>query len=114
MDMRMRSTEPVEILSSNLHALMRLKDWTQTELAVRSGVSQRMISHILSKSAACSIATLDAIALPFGLKGWHLLIPELSNLGQDPTKVAELMQRLGEASPTTHELIDKLLQVTQR
>jgi transcriptional regulator with XRE-family HTH domain len=66
-----------ETLARNLRALMDMREWTQTEMARRSGVSQRMVSHVLSRSTGCSIETADALAKPFGLTGWHLLIPDL-------------------------------------
>ena len=89
-----------ETLARNLKALMRMKDWTQMELAAKSGVSQRMISHVLSQSTGCSTETAEALAKPFGLTGWHLLVPGLPD---------ELLR-----SPSLSRLVDTYVQADEK
>ena len=79
---------------------MRMKDWTQMELAAKSGVSQRMISHVLSQSTGCSTETAEALAKPFGLTGWHLLVPGLPD---------ELLR-----SPSLSRLVDTYVQADEK
>lgn len=50
---------------------------TQTELAKQSGVSQTHIGGILRKESSCTIEMADALAAPFGLTGWQLIMPNL-------------------------------------
>lgn len=58
---------------------MAAKGWTQQELARRSGVSQRMISGILREEMGCSIETAQALGEAFGLTGWQMIVPDLSD-----------------------------------
>lgn len=64
-------------VAKNLRALMDAADVNQSELARRSGVSQRHISDIINGNSACTHPIADKLAAPFGLIGWHLLLPDL-------------------------------------
>lgn len=64
-------------LSKNLAWLLERRNWSQRDLAKRSGVSQRQISNILSNAVACSIETAEALAGAFGLTAWLLLNSDL-------------------------------------
>lgn len=58
---------------------MAHRKFTQVQMAAKSGVSQRMISGILSEDTGVSVETLDALAQPFSLPGWILCIPDLDD-----------------------------------
>lgn len=87
-----------ETLARNLRVLMGMRDWSQVDLAKKSGVSQRMISHVLKQTTGCSVETADALAKPFNLAGWHLLIPNLPD---------EILR-----SPTLSKLVQDYLTAT--
>ena len=91
--------------------MMALREWNQVELAARSGVSQRMISHVLTKNAACSIETADALARPFGLFGWHLLIPDLPAELMQSGSLQRVVTAYSKASAENRDLIDRLLAI---
>lgn len=61
----------------NLTWLMAKRQWSQRDLAARSGVSQRQISNILNGIGAPSIETTEALAVAFGLHNWQLLNDDL-------------------------------------
>jgi transcriptional regulator with XRE-family HTH domain len=54
---------------------MEQAGWTQTDLAKRSGVSQKTISNMLGERGASSIENVDAVARAFGMDCWQLLLP---------------------------------------
>lgn len=64
-------------VAANLRRLMAMVHWSQVKLAKESGVSQTHISAILRGDSSCTVETAEALAKAFGLKGWHLLIPNL-------------------------------------
>lgn len=87
---------------------MVIRGWTQKELAEKSGLSQTMISAILRDQAAASIETADAIAHAFGLTGWHLLMPGLSEDLLKSKAVQTLLESYIDASPEGKALIDAM------
>lgn len=68
-----------ETLATNLRFLLKLKGWTESELARQSGVAQKTINNILHKVYRAKIETADQLAKPFNLEGWHLIHPSLIN-----------------------------------
>ena len=107
--MKVKRPHTRETLAANLRAMMALREWNQVELANKSGVSQRMISHVLTKNAACSIETADALARPFGLHGWHLLIPNLPVELMQSGSLQRLVEAYTSASADSRDLVDRLL-----
>ena len=64
-------------VAKNLAMLMEAAGWNQSELGRRSEVSQRHISDILNGRSECTVPIASKLAAPFGLTGWHLLLPDL-------------------------------------
>jgi len=95
-------------LAKNLKTLMAIRGWNQIELSKKSGVSQRMISSILSQESGCSVETADAIAHAFGLEGWHLIMPHLSEDLLKSKAVQDLFESYINASPEGRALIDAM------
>ena len=93
-------------LIRNLTALMDVRGWNQSELARQSGVSQRMISHLLRDEASCSIETAEALATAFGLNGWHLLLPNLPHDLLDSPSLRRLVDSYISAPQSGRALFD--------
>lgn len=95
-------------IARNLRLLIDHAHWTQRDLETRSGVSQRQISNILTQTTSCSTETADALAKPFGLEGWHLLIPNLPlDLVHSPS-IAKLVAAYIRAGQDTRDFIDSV------
>ena len=93
-------------VSKNLRALMAHAGWNQSELARRSGVSQRHISDILAGHSQCTVPIADQLAAPFGLVGWHLLLPKLPvDLVASPA-IGKLVDAYLNADPAGREFLD--------
>lgn len=97
-----------ETLAKNLKTLMTIRDWTQVQLAEKSGVSQTMISSILRQDSSCSVETADALAHAFGLTGWHLLMPGLNVDLLKSKAVQRLLESYLDATPEGQALIDAM------
>lgn len=95
-------------VARNLRALMELAHLSQRDLESKSGVSQRQISNILSQSTSCSVETAEALARPFGLEGWHLLLPDLpASLVASPS-IGKLVSAYLHASAATRQYMDDI------
>lgn len=97
-----------ETLASNLTALMQKRDWTQAQLAAKSGVSQRHISNVLRKMTSCSVESLEALAGAFGLPGWLLLISGIDVSLMDTSLIPRLVDYFVGAGPEGRELVSRL------
>lgn len=95
-----------ETLAKNLKTLMDIRGWTQVELAGKSGVSQTMISSVLGAKSGCSVETADALGHAFGLTGWHLLMPGLTEDLLKSKAVQKLLESYIDASPEGRAFID--------
>ena len=93
-------------VAKNLRALMAGAGWNQSELGRRSGVSQRHISDILNGHAQCTVPVANELATPFGLKGWHLLLPDLpTDLVASPA-IAKLVEAYIKADQAGRDFLD--------
>lgn len=68
---------PAETLVINLKMLLSITKITTGELALKSGVSKRMIDYILSGERKPSVEVAGQLAEGFGLTGWQLIMPSL-------------------------------------
>ena len=56
---------------------MKAMDWSERDLAKKSGVSQKAINNLLNRTTGCTITTAEKLARPFGLTGWQLMLEEI-------------------------------------
>ena len=71
---------------------MVLVDWTQEELAKRSGVAQRTVSGILNLQGDARVDTVDRLAQACGLRGWHLIMDDLPNDIEQCRSIAKMIE----------------------
>jgi transcriptional regulator with XRE-family HTH domain len=68
----------IERVSSNVRRLMQAMDWSEHDLAKKSGVSQKAINNLLNQVTGCTVTTAEKLAHAFGLtSGWQLMIEEV-------------------------------------
>ena len=79
---------PVRIIfAAVLKELMRQRGWTQRDLSMASGISQRRISDLVKGTQSAALDTAEAIAQAFDMKTWHMLI---RTTGLPPKDLARL------------------------
>ena len=66
---------------------MRQRGWTQRDLSMASGISQRQISNLVKGTQSAALDTAEAIAQAFDMKTWHMLI---RTTGLPPKDLARL------------------------
>lgn len=84
----------------------------QSELSRRSGVSQKSISNILNPETAQvpSIETAEKLAKPFGLEGWHLIMPNLPEDLISSPSIEKLFTSYISSSEEGRKMIDAVAQ----
>lgn len=98
----------VETLAINLRMLMDAYGVSKQDLAIKSGISERMIGYILACERKATIQTADDLAKAFKLTGWQLIMP---NLNVDPNKnnrLEQLIENYSNASSEARDYIDKV------
>ncbi len=94
-----------EIVALNLSRLMGRKNFSQAELARKSGVSQRLISGILNREISTTVDRLDQLASALGVNAWHLQLPNLSTDQQVTKELGKLCSWYMESRPRTRAFI---------
>jgi transcriptional regulator with XRE-family HTH domain len=97
-----------EVVALNLGRLMERREWSQTELARKTGVSQRHISNMLNSQTGASFETLSAVGRAFGIPGWMLLLDDVPVELLDSQKIPLLVASFRDAGPDGRDLIEKL------
>lgn len=62
----------------NLAMLMRWKDWNQSDVSRKSGVSQRHISDILRGLSDPTTDIIEKLAESFAVQPWQMLMPDIT------------------------------------
>jgi transcriptional regulator with XRE-family HTH domain len=73
----LEETKVIDLVSANVRRLMKAMDWSEHDLARKSGVSQKAINNLLNKTTGYTITTAEKLAKPFGLTGWQLMIEKV-------------------------------------
>ncbi len=107
-----------EILAKNIKRLMDHNNprLTQTDLAKKSGVSQRTISNLLRPDAEISptLANVEAVAQSFGLALWHLLVPDLPDDLLTSRSIEKVLDCYKEATSEGRATIERIAQGEMR
>ena len=96
-------------IAANLATLMQQRQWKARDLASRCSVSFRQIHNILNGTSVPSVETVDELARAFGLRGWHLLIPQLPDELLASVAVERLMDDFMAADPEGRDLALRVL-----
>lgn len=97
-----------DTLIANLRALMKAGGMKLPGLAIKSGVSLRMINYILSKERKPTVEIAEALARAFNLKGWQLIIPDLPVDLARSGKLNTLVKNYTHSSEAGREYIDRV------
>jgi len=97
-----------ETVAANLKALLRTRNWSQAELARQAGLPTRTVNSVVNCEGACTVETAEKLAAPFGLHGWHLLIPHLPDDLVSSPSLSSLVESYAELSENSRELINDL------
>jgi len=97
-----------ETVAANLKALLRIRQWSQAELARQAGLPTRTVNSVVNMEGACTVETADKLAAAFGLRGWHLLIPNLPDDLMNSPSLSSLVESYANLNAGSRELINDL------
>lgn len=83
----MKRESTSDTLIKNLNHLMVLYGYTADDVAKKSGITKRAILYYLNKERVPNIEKAELLASAFGLRGWHLIMP---NLPKDISETSHL------------------------
>ncbi len=64
-------------LARNVRSCLEVLEWSQSELARRSGVSQKQVNNIVRERNGCGVEALHELGRALGVPYWLLLMPDL-------------------------------------
>ena len=65
------------MLADNVRRCLDEREWSESELARRSGVSQKQVNNIVRRRNGCSVEALHEIGRALRVPYWLLLMPEM-------------------------------------
>lgn len=65
------------ILARNVEGLMRVRGWSQAQLAKKAGVGQKTISNVVNARQSIQVDVIEALASALGVEVWQLFMPNL-------------------------------------
>lgn len=65
------------MLAANIRDCLDRLEWSESELARRSGVSQKQVNNIVRQRNGCSVEALYELGRALGVPPWLLLMPEM-------------------------------------
>ena len=66
-----------ETLARNIQTCLHVLEWSESELARRSGVSQKQVNNIVRERNGCSVEALHEIGVALRIPFWLLLVPNM-------------------------------------
>lgn len=99
---------PTDTLVINLRALMRANKIKTPQLATQSGVSIRMIKYILAGERKPTVELANALAKPFGITGWQIIMPGLPIELAKSGRLDKLIHNYSESQEKGRTYIDRV------
>ena len=97
---------PADTLADNLTRLMAKFGYSNRKLGELSGISDRYIGMIRNGDNKATVDVADALAKPFGLTGWQLIIPGLDIEAAANGRIDKLVRNYQKAPPASRDYID--------
>lgn len=99
-------------LAVSVRTMLRNLEWSETELARRSGVSQKHINNITREKLGCSVEGLYEIAKAFNMPAWQMLIWGRSSSDASAQKLEKLVVTYLNADNSLRQVFDRLASTT--
>lgn len=106
--MFMKNQMPADSLSINLRHLSQLTGMKAEQIAKKSGLSQRAIAYYLSGERSPKVKDAELIAEVFGLRGWHLIMPDLPNDLRKSKALQRLIENYINSDDEGADMIEKV------
>lgn len=87
------------LVAQNVRHYLLANEWSESELARRSGVSQKQVNNIVRERFGCTVEALFEIARAFHLPAYQLLIPGISESDALSTELDRIIVTYLNGSP---------------
>jgi transcriptional regulator with XRE-family HTH domain len=102
------------VLGQNLRAELNKREWSESELARRSGVSQKQINNIVRERNGCSVEGLAYIARTMSLPVWWLVTFAASSSEALPQRADAVLASYMSCTDAERSAIDRLVEGIER
>lgn len=102
------------ILGQNVRAELNRREWSESELARRSGVSQKQINNIVRERNGCSVEGLHYIGRALNLPAWWLVLYGSSESEAMPQRAERLLLAYMTGAPAERAAMDRILDDVER
>ena len=89
-------------LAENVRRCLDEREWSESELARRSGVSQKQVNNIVRERNGCSVEALHELGQALGVPYWLLLMPNMGWVTSAGTTTGAATGRLRAISASGH------------
>lgn len=79
------------LVAQNVRHLLHLNEWSESELARRTGISQKQVNNIVRERYGCTIEALFEIARAFRVPAFAMLVTGMSETDADFDKLDQLV-----------------------
>jgi transcriptional regulator with XRE-family HTH domain len=101
-------------LAQNLRAELNKREWSEAELARRTGISQKQINNIIRERNGCSIEALVHIGRALQMPHWWLTMPGATESAALPNRAERLMHAYASSAGKERAALDKILDEIER
>ena len=102
------------VLGQNVRAELNRREWSESELARRSGVSQKQVNNIVRERNGCSVEALHYIGRALGVPAWWLVLYGAAMSEALPLRAERLLMAYMTGTPAERAVMDRILDDVER
>lgn len=96
------------VLGQNLRSELNKREWSESELSRRTGVSQKQVNNIVRERNGCSVEALHYIARAMSLPTWWLTLDGASESEALPSRAERVMRSYLSCSAAERAAFDRI------
>ena len=101
-------------VAQNLRAVLNRREWSESELARRTGISQKQINNIVRERYGCSVEAMHTIGRALDIPFWLLTMSGSSESDVLPTRVERLAYAYLSCNERERADLDKTLNAIEK
>lgn len=102
------------VFGQNLRAELNRREWSESELGRRSGVSQKQVNNITNERNGCSVESLHFIARALHVPAWWLLLHGASESEALPSRAERTLLAYMTCTPAERAALDRIVADIER
>lgn len=102
------------VLGQNLRAELNKREWSESELSRRAGVSQKQVNNITNERNGCSVEALHWIARALQVPSWWLTLDAASYSDALPSRAERVLLAYLSCSDAERAALDRVVSDIER